>query len=197
MRVVLLPVAVLRRRRDPFTACLVGASGECEPMNQEQHKAEAERLLGEASALIAGGYPQTDGHPLAGPEFWAALTHAVLATVPDRPTSARWPSCRCPQYRTAHIWGAGCPAEVIADPMVGATPMPPPVHRRRWPCQETNYDEYGDCDGPVVEVEQVETRYGLVRGSRLFLCRSHRTQAIERGAVRAFHPSQISDGPGS
>jgi len=149
-------------------------------MNQEQHKARAESLIDRAEDL--------DGM------VWA-LVHAVLATIPDPveagPRSFQLPDGWCACLRLAY--------QHRVTPLCDTTPMPPPAPRRsRSPeCQETDYDTRGDCDGRVVEVEQVETRYGMVKGSRLFLCRSHRTQAIERGAVRAFHPSQISDGPGS
>lgn len=136
-------------------------------MNQEQHKAEAERLLD-----LAGEVDDADSSRdllVMTLRLQGAQVHASLATIPDRPTSSRWPSCRCPQYRAAHIWGAGCPAEVIADPMVGATPMPAPAPRLPVP------------DEPMC------------------VCGATGVRAHDRRTTKGcrMRPAPVSDGPGS
>lgn len=78
-------------------------------------------------------------------------------------------------------------AGVAAIPVVA----PPEEFTRADDCAETNYDRYGDCDGPVALFAQVGTAFGRVLGADVRLCRSHADQALKLKRVRRKVPDSL------
>jgi hypothetical protein len=84
-------------------------------------------------------------------------------------------------------------AERMARKRAAAIPVvaPGPAFTRADDCAETNYDRYGDCDGPVVELAQVGTSFGLVLGCNVLLCQSHADQALKFKRARRKVPASL------
>lgn len=59
-------------------------------------------------------------------------------------------------------------------------------------CAELDRDAFGDCDGPIRQYEQIDTRMGLPAGDRVLLCASHARQAMTRDRIT---PRPIPGGP--